>query len=217
MPIRLAIASDTRLYRESVQQLLSKTVDVRVVASTNLAGIPTLPVSRVDVLLLDIAPVTGVAVVRNAAVALPNVRLVVLGAGAGVSDVLAYLEAGAVAYVMGEDTKADLLTRIRDAVMGRLHCAPEVAAGLRDRVQTAIEYPGRLGIPPDLTPREAQIMELLARRLSNKEIAELLHIGVGTVKHHVHNIFEKQHFHHRSEARPTSPVTSLSDRPDQKI
>ncbi len=114
-------------------------------------------------------------------------------------DVIACAEAGISAFVPREGSTEDLINAVRQAIRGELVCSPRVTALLFDRV--AALSAGRIKSIDGhaLTAREKEIVSLVERGLSNKEIARRLSVGTATVKNHVHNILEKLHIHRRGE------------------
>jgi len=134
----------------------------------------------------------------------PAVKVVVLGLAESPNRILPYVEAGATGYVRRDDSVDELVKRIRAAYQDRALVSPEVAAALMSRVTelTQVLDGVRTGVAEtaDLTPREREILELLAQDLTNQEIADRLVIEVGTVKNHVHSILQKLDVSGRSDA-----------------
>jgi two-component system NarL family response regulator len=134
----------------------------------------------------------------------PAVKIVVLGLAESPDQILPYVEAGATGYVRRNDSVDALLERIRAAHRDRALVSPEIAAALISRVAELAEVldgvKPEVGQAAELTPREREILELLAQDLTNQEIADRLVIEVGTVKNHVHSILEKLDVGSRSDA-----------------
>jgi two-component system response regulator DegU len=122
---------------------------------------------------------------RILAVGIPNLEHVILG----------YVEAGACAYLSDEETIDCVLESLSGAVHGQAYVAPEVAPALiarLARLRQAYVEPESLGSRLGaLTPREREILELIAQNLGNRQIADRLLIEIGTVKNHVHSILDK--------------------------
>jgi DNA-binding NarL/FixJ family response regulator len=120
--------------------------------------------------------------------------------------VLRYIEAGATGYVSVDDDPAAFGGMVDAAIVGDLIVDPHIAADLLDRVvelNRAMRYQRRLPAAaplPDLTPRRAEILALLADGYTNQEIAERLSIAVGTVKNHVHGILRAWQITSREQA-----------------
>lgn len=134
----------------------------------------------------------------------PFVHVLALGLSERKEDVLQYVEAGAVGYVLKNDSVEDMLAAIRLAHSGQAQVSPEIAVALMSRVSELAQKfsninPGILD-SVNLTPRELEILELLGQNLTNHEISERLSIEIGTVKNHVHNILNKLDVRSREEA-----------------
>jgi two-component system NarL family response regulator len=166
--------------------------------------LPTVP--ECDVVLLNAAQQVeqGVEWVRQITRTHPDSRIVVAGIPSHEHVILAYIEAGALAYVPQEETVERVLEALPAVLRGEAFVAPDVAPALIGRLtrlrQAYIEPEtagSRLGT---LTPRERQVLELLAQCLSNREIADRLLIEIGTVKNHVHNVLDKLSMSNRRQA-----------------
>jgi DNA-binding NarL/FixJ family response regulator len=134
----------------------------------------------------------------------PSTDVLVLGVTEKKERVLQYIEAGAVGYVVKDDTVEDMLTAIRAAQKGKALVSPKIAAALMERVSELAGMFADLetGVieSAGLTPREIEVLELLGKNLTNQEIAGQLFIEVGTVKNHVHSILNKLNVNTRDEA-----------------
>jgi DNA-binding NarL/FixJ family response regulator len=134
----------------------------------------------------------------------PDVKVIALGLIESEARVLQFVEAGGDGYVAKDDSVDVLLKRIRAAYRDRAVVSPEIAAALMSQVaryaQLFSEVEAGLHEGVNLTPREYEILELIAEGLSNREIADLLVIQVGTVKNHVHSILQKLDVSSREDA-----------------
>jgi DNA-binding NarL/FixJ family response regulator len=134
----------------------------------------------------------------------PATDVLVLGVTEKKERVLQYVEAGAVGYILKDDTVEDMLEAIRAAQKGKALVSPEIASALMDRVSELAGMFADLetGVVEraDLTSREVEVLELLGQNLTNQQIAERLVIEVGTVKNHVHSILNKLNVSTRDEA-----------------
>lgn len=132
-----------------------------------------------------------------------NTALVVVGL-ADRGAVVEFLEAGATGYVLEDEDVEDLDATLRAVLADRLPLTPEVAFRVTDRLAELAhlcEQKGlKVGRLDRLTSREREVLERLGERLSNREIADRLHVEVSTVKFHVHNILEKLEVANRREA-----------------
>jgi DNA-binding NarL/FixJ family response regulator len=133
-----------------------------------------------------------------------NTRIVVLGLAAAKYQVLKFIEAGADGYVLKNHSVEELIRRIRAVKNDKAVVSPMIAGALIDRLselaQLFSEVEAILDQPADLTPREGEILELIGEGLTNQEIADHLHIQLGTVKNHVHNILKKLDVSNRQKA-----------------
>jgi len=133
-----------------------------------------------------------------------NTRIVVLGLTAAKYQVLKFIEAGADGYVLKSHSVEELIKRIRAVKNDKAVVSPKIAGALIDRLselaQLFSEVEAILDQPVDLTPREAEILELIGEGMTNQEIADHLHIQLGTVKNHVHNILKKLDVSNRQKA-----------------
>ena len=129
--------------------------------------------------------------------------------------ILRHVEAGADAYLTEEISIEGLLMVLRLLDRGEVLVAPSTARALISRLHAMAALLDRSGIDvsavASLTPRESEILALLGERLTNKEIAERLFIGVGTVKSHVHAILKKLDVRDREEARRVLIVARATD------
>jgi DNA-binding NarL/FixJ family response regulator len=200
-PVRVLIVGDVRLYRDGLAQALANYAALRVVA-TATSGVEaerSLRDAPADVVLLDITMRGGAATTRALLRAAPSVKVIALAVDERDDDILACAEAGIAGYVPPDASIDDLVRAITSAARGELHCSPRVAATLFRRL--AALALGRAAPPSvaPLTARELETVRLVARGLSNKEIAARLGIEIATVKNHVHNILEKLQLRRRGE------------------
>jgi two-component system nitrate/nitrite response regulator NarL len=200
--IDVFIIAAIRLYREGLKIALERTRHIHTVGMAPSPDELTahLPELRPTVILLDIAPPNGTAMVRAILDASPRSRVIALGIGESESEIIACAEAGIAGYVAREGSISDLVTTIDSSVRGELPCSPRVAGTLLRRVTVlaADRHPQRSRVR--LSRRELEVVQLIDEGLSNKEIADYLCIELATVKNHVHNILEKLQVRRRSEA-----------------
>ena len=157
-----------------------------------------------DIALVSVElPKNGALDLLNTATEEGLYGVLVVGPFASEETVLKYIEAGASGYVNTTDSNDDLVANICAAYDNRALISPEMAALLISRLAQLKELglDTNLGLPfgHDLTPREREVLELLGRRWSNRQIARKLMIEIGTVKNHVHNILNKMNVNSRKE------------------
>jgi DNA-binding NarL/FixJ family response regulator len=198
----VVVVAAIRLYREGLAEVLGRTGRLRVTGSAAGAtqALGLLRHARPDVVLLDTSPPDAIDQARMLAAAAPATPIVAIGLAERENEVIAFAEAGACGYVTRDGSLADLVAAAESVAHGEAICSPRMAASLLRRIRLmAMERPAAAG-EPRLTAREIQIMGLIDRGLSNKEIARELCITVATVKNHVHNILEKLGVSRRGEA-----------------
>jgi DNA-binding NarL/FixJ family response regulator len=194
--IRVLVADDQRVVREGLVLLLGLIDDLEVVgAAADGAEAVALAVDhRADVVLMDLRmPGTdGVAATRELAARRPEARVLILTTYADDASVFPALQAGARGYLTKDTGAEALAAAIRAVHAGGVHLDPAVQARLVSAAS---------GAPPDeLTPREAEVLRLIAEGLSNAEIAERLVVSLATVKTHVNRIFAKTGVRDRAQA-----------------
>jgi DNA-binding NarL/FixJ family response regulator len=149
-------------------------------------------------------PNNGTLTLVQAARSVSSAKILVVGLAEVEEVILHYIEAGASGYVFEEDSIDMLVKNIRVVHSGEALVSPEVAATLIARVaELAALRPlpaPRTNGSYDLTPREAEVLDLIGEGLSNQEIADRLVIEVGTVKNHVHSILQKLEVDSRQDA-----------------
>ncbi len=200
--IRVVIATDIRLYREGLADILARRPSIAVVA-TAASRVETLAAftrERPDVLLLDMAMPESIETIRALWGSDDEVKVLAIGVKEREDDVIACAEAGAVGYVLRDATLDDLVASLNSVAQGEALCSPRVAAKLLRRVGALAASYESGSQASQLTTRELEILELVDRGFSNKEIAKEVFIEVATVKNHVHNILQKLRVHRRAEA-----------------
>lgn len=203
--IPVLVVEDNRLLREGIVGILNQQTDLEVVVAEGgaaaLRRLTTEPppppgVVVVDASLADHDPPTLVQRIRQAA---PEARVIVMDLVPGLEDIVEFVKAGASGFIMKDATVDVLVETIRSVAAGREVLPPALTETLFSQIaQHASRRPTRkaLGLVR-MTPRERQIIGLIAEGLSNKEIAQRIHLSPHTVKSHVHNILEKLALHSR--------------------
>ncbi len=198
--IRVVLAEDHHVVRAAVAEFLNKEPDMQVVGQVAEGGLVLLDaVSKwqPDVLVLD-AHMPGHRIVETAQilhVRFPDVHILVLSAYDRQEYIEGLLKVGAVGYVLKDDSPDTLPQAVRAAAKGQQWLSPKVAAVLLRNVRHESELDA-LG----LTPREQEILKLMAAGCRNDEIATRLVISQQTVKNHVRNIYGKLGVETRVEA-----------------
>ena len=185
--IRVMLVDDHYMVREGLKVLLSTCDDIEVVgeAADGAEAVEQCRVLGPDVILMDVMmPVMdGAAATAQITAACPDVKVIALTSFVDEDLVEQALDAGAISYLL-KDARPEALTQsIRDACEGRGTIDSSAMKAIMNRRHDEV---GR-----DLTPREREVLALVAAGLSNKEIAEMLTLSVGTVRLHVSNILSK--------------------------
>jgi two-component system, NarL family, nitrate/nitrite response regulator NarL len=200
--ITVAIIAAVRIYRDGLAAALDATPGISVLGTaadwSEVSGRLLSPAP--DVLVVDVAHEPTAGGLRLVSRISPGVRVVAVSLSDDDHAALACLEAGISAYVLRGAPLDDLVSTIERTVRGELHCSPRFAAALGRRMADLAALQGRGDRVSRLTSRELEIVYLIERELSNREIASRLCIEVATVKNHVHSILSKLQVRRRSEA-----------------
>jgi two-component system nitrate/nitrite response regulator NarL len=203
IPLKLLIVGDTRLYCDGVANLLrsDERCVVLCVAYTVAEALARLGSASPDTVLVDIGMTGGCEIISTITHNRPGIRVVALGVDENRDNIIRCAEAGAAGYVPRTASVEELVAILQSAHRGELRCSATVAGTLLKRVAVLAVMAGTSVVPGcrDLTQREREIADLIALRMSNKQIAGALGIGCATVKNHVHNILAKVHARHRYE------------------
>lgn len=196
---RVALVVEIGLYRDALARALSSFgLDVVGCTATGAEAAAMVRSVEPDVVLVDVTRSGGIGTLRELAEAAPETRLLAIAVRDRDPDVLACIEAGAVGYVLRDASLEELADAAHRAVRDEPLASPHVIATLMRRVAALSNGdPTSVG---DLTTRELEVVELIEKGLSNKEIATQLSIAVTTVKNHVHSILEKLKVQRRGEA-----------------
>lgn len=203
----LLIVSDVRLHRDGLAQLLVSRHEFGTVhtASTLDETLATARSYQPAIVLLDTARRSGLNVVRPLAKLVPICKIVAFAVADEPEHIIACAESGVNGYVSASASADDLIHVVQSVVRGELPCSPLIASTLFLRLGTVstthtAHALGSEELADSLTEREGEVLALLERGLSNKEIARVLSVGMPTVKNHVHHILAKLNVVRRGEA-----------------
>jgi DNA-binding NarL/FixJ family response regulator len=205
--IRVLLVDDHPVVRTGIRGMLDGEPDIQVVGEA-ASGTEAVTATRAlvpDLVLMDLRMPDGdgVGATGRILALAPHTRVVVLTTYESDADILRAVEAGAAGYLLKDCSRADLLTAIRLAARGETVLAPSVATRLVRRMRE----PAGGG----LSPREVEVLRLVARGLSNGEIGRALHISEATVKTHLLRTFGKLGVSDRTAAVTTALAAGLLD------
>lgn len=221
MSVRVVLVDDTRMFRDGLRMVIDMEEDLTVVgvAGDGAEGLEVVHRVQPDVVLMDIRmPVMdGVEATRRIKAEWPRIHVIILTTYSDDEFIFEGLKAGAVGYMVKDLPASELVQAIRTVQQGGALIPPAIAARLvaeyarlaagspapvapaapAGRSESAGEQRPRVA---DLTPRETEILKLVAGGLSNREIAEQLFLTEGTVKNYVSSVFAKLHARDRAQA-----------------
>jgi len=192
-PIRVLIADDHTIVRSGVNLLLSSEPDIEVVgeATDGISAVELAQQFKPDVVLMDIGmpELDGIEATRRIRERVPEANVLVLTMHRSDEYLFQMLEAGALGYVLKGAETSELINAVRTVARGEVFLYPSMARRL---VQQFLRQVGAdPSERPRLTPREKQILNLVAEGYSNKEIAERLVVSPSTVHSHRTNLMQK--------------------------
>ncbi|HVE77071.1 MAG TPA: response regulator transcription factor [Actinomycetota bacterium] len=204
--IRVLIVDDHAVFRRGIQQILEAENDIEVVgeASDGEEGLLKAEETMPDVVLMDVKMPnrSGIETARAMKETNPNAKILMLTVSDEESDLYEAIKAGASGYLLKEISIEEVANAVRAVHLGQSLISPSMASKLLSEFQTMVQKgTDRPGAPtPKLTPRELEVLKLVATGSNNRDIAKELFISENTVKNHVRNILEKLHLHSRMEA-----------------
>ncbi len=200
--IKVLLVDDHAIVRQGLRTFLELQDDIEVVgeAENGLEAVELTRQQEPDVVLMDLVmpEMDGIEATRQIRALHPDTKVIALTSFAGDDNVFPAIKAGASGYQLKDVSPSDLVDAIRAAHRGETQLHPEIAKKLMTDVATREKKP-----EPDLdklTERELDVLRLIARGLSNQEIAKELTISEKTVKTHVSNILSKLHVDDRTQA-----------------
>jgi NarL family two-component system response regulator LiaR len=196
--IRVMIADDHAVVRQGLRFLLEQQPDIEIVGESK-DGAQTLALATQllpDILLLDLLmpKMDGLTVLREIKRLTPSVQVIILTSYYEDEQIFGAIKAGALSYLLKDVSPEDLIKAVYAAARGEAILHPQVAA----RVLREMKH--QRASLEDLTPREREVLTLIAHGRSNPDIADELSIGEGTVKTHVSNMLSKLHLADRTQA-----------------
>jgi DNA-binding NarL/FixJ family response regulator len=191
-PFTALVISEICFFREGIVDALAETTHV---GSVTGAAEPPEDAPAADVVVVDLATAQSLSTIAAVRRAMPDARIVALGADRE-EQALACARAGVRGFVTRDQSLDELVRTVIEVARGRDLCPPSVGVLLLNAMDTDRQPPGG----DALTDRELDVLELLERGLSNKEIAAELVIEPATAKNHVHNVLRKLNVRRRGQA-----------------
>jgi NarL family two-component system response regulator LiaR len=210
--IKVLVVEDQAVVREGVVAILSFSPDIEVVgqAENGAQALTLVKTKKPDVILLDLVmpQMDGLTAIPRIKEIDPDARILVLTSFAEGDRVYQAIKSGALGYMLKDSTREQLLQSIRDVSQGRASLHPSVAL----KVIQEINRPSDLAknIEP-LTARELETLQLIARGLSNQEIANAMFVHERTIAKYVSSILNKLHLANRTQAALFALREGLAD------
>ena len=199
--IRILIADDHNLVRQGFEALLSVKEGIEVVglAENGEKAIKMARSLSPDIILMDLMmPVkNGIEATREIKKEYPEARILIITSFAEDDNVFQAVKAGALGYLLKDSSPGELMQAIEDVCKGRMSLHPSIANKLMDELNKPLE--GKVTEDP-LTERELEVLKLVAKGISNQDIADKLVVSERTVGAHVSNILAKLHLANRTQA-----------------
>ncbi|QIX26320.1 response regulator transcription factor [Nocardioides sp. JQ2195] len=213
-PIRVMVVDDHPMWRDAVERdLVAAGLDVVAVAANGSEALARFPAARPQVLVLDLqipAP-NGVEVTAEVVRQDPATRVLILSASGEQSDVLDAVKAGATGYLVKSASREELLDAVRRVALGDTVFTPGLAGLVLGEYRRLLDEPATDDGAPKLTERETEVLRLVAKGLSYKQIADRLVLSHRTVQNHVQNTLRKLQLHNRVELTRYAIEQGLDD------
>jgi two-component system NarL family response regulator len=200
------IVDDHALFRRGLQMVLEGEdgIDVVAEAGDGAEAISKAEDAMPDVVLMDVRMPkhSGIEATRALRALLPNAKILMLTISDEESDLFEAIKVGASGYLLKEISIEEVANAVRAVHAGQSLISPSMASKLLSEFATMVKRTDERQsyLAPRLTARELEVLKLVARGYSNRDVAKELVISENTVKNHVRNILEKLHLHSRMEA-----------------
>jgi len=208
MPIKLLIADDERLFRQSLKILLETGTDIQVVADVadGQDAVTSARSTEPDLALLDVdmPKMDGIKAARLIGALSPRTKILMLSVHHEEDKITAALRAGALGYILKDTDRAEFIRILRQTHAGKTPSSPYLAnLAIERNGKPKANSPDRLAEFTDrygLSDLELKILRLVAEGLSNEEISEIIHLARETIKGHLKSLFRKLEVKNRTEA-----------------
>jgi NarL family two-component system response regulator LiaR len=214
-PIRILIVDDHAVVRRGIQALLATETDLEVIGEgqDGLEAAALYDQLKPDLMLLDLLmpKMSGIEAIQLIKEKDPDAKILVLTSFAADDQVFPAIKAGALGYLLKDTDPEDLVRAIHQVYQGESFLSPSIAR----KVLEEVFHPSEKPLSPDpLTKREIEVLQVLAKGKSNREIGERLSITEATVRTHVSNILAKLHLASRTEAALYALKEGMADLED---
>jgi DNA-binding NarL/FixJ family response regulator len=198
---RIAIVEDNKVIRESLTEFVQSDSECKCVCvcATGEDALKLIPKHHPDIVLMDIQlpGMSGIECTAQLKQVLPAVQIIMVTVYEDTDRIFKALRAGACGYLLKRCTPEELVAAVREVRNGGAPMSREIARkvifSFQEPIAAAAEVEG-------LSPRESEILELLAQGFANKEIADRVGVSDGTVRWHLRHIYHKLHVRSRTEA-----------------
>jgi NarL family two-component system response regulator LiaR len=213
--IRILIVDDHAVVRRGIQALLATETDLEVIGEgqDGLEAAALYDQLKPDLMLLDLLmpKMSGIEAIQLIKEKDPDAKILVLTSFAADDQVFPAIKAGALGYLLKDTDPEDLVRAIHQVYQGESFLSPSIAR----KVLEEVFHPSEKPLSPDpLTKREIEVLQVLAKGKSNREIGERLSITEATVRTHVSNILAKLHLASRTEAALYALKEGMADLED---
>lgn len=215
--IRVLVVDDESVVREGIVAILSLQGTLEVVgeASNGIQAVEEARKTTPDVILLDMAmpKQDGLATIPILKEIIPDVRILVLTSFAESDQVYQAIKSGAIGFMLKDARREQLIQAIHDVANGQASISPSIALKVIQDVNHPTEV---LYTSSPLTPRELETLRLIARGMTNQEIADSITVAERTVAKYVSSILEKLHLANRTQAALYAIREGLTDPNDKR-
>ena len=203
--IRLLLIEDNRLLRDGIFSILKSHKDIVIIAASGDAKNTLEKIRKLkpNVVLLDLGlrSQNSLHVVELVKQDFPLAKIIIMDLAPVQADILQYIKAGANGFILKDASLNDLLITIRSVAEGSTVVPPLLIDSLFSQIVDHAVREGKSEVKKavQMTKREREVIELLSKGMSNREIGQKIHVSTYTVKSHIHNIMEKLALHTRLE------------------
>jgi len=198
---RIAIVEDNQTIRESLMEFIHADPEFRCVCACATAeeALEVIPLQRPEIVLMDIQlpKLSGIECTAQLKKLLPSLHIIMVTVYEDTERIFKALRAGACGYLLKRCTPEELIAAVREVRHGGAPMSREIARKVIDSFQQPLKTTAEM---EELSPREYEIIELLAQGFPNKEIARRVGVNDGTVRWHLRHVYEKLHVRSRTEA-----------------